>query len=270
MIICITDKCGMGCNHCLSSCDSNGQHMTMEVFEHALSYAERACITAGAVLISGGEPFEHPQIKEILERAVKTKRTLIITVATNGTKLIDDKFLYNWYKGFLSRNPRVYTQVTNVPKYYPRELTLNERYWLSKLKNCIIVTEESEVPLYPQGRALENYPADEYRTRGPKCMDTILMALQTNVRTDYELIHQMIIKLHKFCVPRINIDGSIAIGESRLCPTIGTLDDTPEKRLDAIRRWSCRGCKEAFCVMANRTPEVLAVLRTRDILTGKG
>jgi organic radical activating enzyme len=240
--------------------------MSVEVFEQALSYAERACRVTGVILISGGEPFEHPQIKEILEKTVKTKKRMFITVATNGTKLIDDKSLYSWYKEFVSRNSNVYTQVTNVPRFYPRELTLNERYWLSKLKNCCIVTEESQVPLYPQGRALENYQADEYRTHGPKCMDAVLIALQTKVRTDFELIEEMVMRIHKFCVPRINIDGSIAIGESRLCPTIGTLSDTPEKRLENIRRWNCRGCKEAFGIMANRSPEILAVLRARDVL----
>jgi MoaA/NifB/PqqE/SkfB family radical SAM enzyme len=67
MILVITDKCSMGCTHCLSDCKPDGQHITLEQFKQNLEFALRTIGRNPQILIlSGGEPFEHPQIREIL------------------------------------------------------------------------------------------------------------------------------------------------------------------------------------------------------------
>ncbi len=38
MLVEVTYACKMGCTHCLSDCKPDGEHMTLEVFEDAVTY----------------------------------------------------------------------------------------------------------------------------------------------------------------------------------------------------------------------------------------
>jgi hypothetical protein len=241
----------------------------METFEATLKYVVPFSNNIPAS-ISGGEPFEHPQIKEILERAVgKIYRgdlayTLpIITVITNGACLLDDKQLYSWYKDFVSKNRNVYTQITNLAPYYPRVFTQRETYWLSKLKNVTICNTLDQVPIYPQGRALD-LPDKIYQTKGPKCINTVLLSIQKNFDSEKKLYSFLGQNLYKFCVPRINIDGSIALGESRLCPTYGTVFDGLN-HIDDIRNWNCHKCEFCWDKLTRTRPEVVELLDHRKL-----
>jgi organic radical activating enzyme len=256
MILVLTDKCSMGCTHCLSDCKPDGQHITLEQFKQNLEFALR---TIGRnphiLLLSGGEPFEHPQIKEIVEYAAERlkKLMLICTIASNGAPLIDNKELYNWYKELAKKYKRLFLQVTNVPKYYPRTLTSKEIYWLEKIKNCVVVTDEKYVPLYPQGRAL-NLPNPEWRTKGPKCSDIRLVTAQKPGSSFGEVINTLFGLIHKSCTPRINIDGSIVLGESRLCPKVANVTDSDPDIIKAVREFKCHGCQVCLDIMKQNNP----------------
>jgi len=268
MILAVTDKCSMGCNHCLSDCKPDGKHITFDQLKKNIEF----CLPLTMVqpmMITGGEPFEHPDIKEILEYTMdrhiaysKEIRRLCLPIAviTNGYTLINNKDLFNWYMKFCEKYSNyITTQVTNVAKYYPKVLSKNELYWLGKIPHSFIETTEDCILLYPQGRALNlNEP---YKTKGPKCCNARILAKQK--RTDgnciegmdiYTLYEFISVILHKFCDPRINIDGTIALGESRLCKPVGTVDDDPKVLFDKILNFDCYACKEAIAVMKETSP----------------
>ena len=207
-------------------------------------------------MLSGGEPFEHPQIKEILTILAKTIKLgncfKGVAIATNGFPLLEDSNLYDWYRDYVKKVP-ILTQITNVKKYYPKVFTKSNYYRLQKIKNSCLETSDSDILLYPLGRAL-NIPAAEYQTKGPKCANIKLLAKQFPLDDLSSIIAKLSFTRQKLCVPRINIDGSIALGESQLCPPVGTIDDSPEVLLDKIRKHKCIKCKIAVNRMQATNP----------------
>ena len=69
MLIQITNTCHMLCPHCMQRSDAQQRHMSMETVEQCARHAEELGVMA--VMISGGEPTEHPQFKEIVKRFLK-------------------------------------------------------------------------------------------------------------------------------------------------------------------------------------------------------
>jgi sulfatase maturation enzyme AslB (radical SAM superfamily) len=61
MLIRVTNKCTMGCRHCMIEASApDGEHMTSEMFEKALDIS--SLLYSHVILLSGGEPFEHPRM----------------------------------------------------------------------------------------------------------------------------------------------------------------------------------------------------------------
>ena len=69
MMIDLTYKCSMGCSHCLSACNSDGQHMSLDVLNDTCDFISRHkidTVTPLVLSLSGGEIFEHSQILNVL------------------------------------------------------------------------------------------------------------------------------------------------------------------------------------------------------------
>ena len=58
MLIQITNRCHMGCKHCLQDASPNGKHMTDETFDRVMDFCMEA--RPMVVNVTGGEPTEHP------------------------------------------------------------------------------------------------------------------------------------------------------------------------------------------------------------------
>jgi len=254
MLIALTDYCSMGCSHCLSNCTTDGEHITIEQLKKNLDFAYDLIgySTMQCIVFSGGEPFEHPQIKQVLEVIAAYQKgfpRVGVVIATNGYQLAHDKNLYNWYRDFSkSRAKNFLTQVTAVKEYYPKHLVEKDLYWLSKIKNCCVVDETSEINLYPQGRAL-NLKAPQWDTKAPKCVNLRLIANQIPETSFRHIVNKM--PVGKYCTPRINIDGSIALGESRLCPSIGTIHDDLCVLGERVKNFNCKGCPIPLDILKN-------------------
>ena len=82
MMIKITEKCSMGCSHCMNRATCNGKHMSFDIFKDVIEfqkkYGGRFCF------ITGGEPLVHPQISTLLAELNKT-HLFDINIETNGT-----------------------------------------------------------------------------------------------------------------------------------------------------------------------------------------
>ena len=68
MLVKATNKCSLGCTHCLEDSTKLGEHMEWTTFERTLEATarmERLVALSGLpvfVLLSGGEATEHPEI----------------------------------------------------------------------------------------------------------------------------------------------------------------------------------------------------------------
>ena len=59
MLLKLTEKCSMGCSHCMNSATENGEHMSLDTFKDAIDFIIRNN-AYHSIFISGGEPTEHP------------------------------------------------------------------------------------------------------------------------------------------------------------------------------------------------------------------
>ena len=257
----------MGCSHCMSDCKPDGQHMSTQVFKDALAFLKHHQIPTWN--ISGGEPFEHPDILEFINILEEEWTTFLlkcpITFITNGRKLVRDKEIYNRMSKLRSSigKKNIIIQVTDDPRYYPDPLSDKEKYWLRKL-DCIIDTVPSNPTdttktLYPQGRALINHPDSNWNTVGPKCVNTILMAKQ-NVNSIHEIC-MLLLKAGKVCTPVIAPDGSIKLGESALCPPVASIYDDNDVIINKIKQHKCHQCDIAWDRLIQTHPMAYNMLK---------
>ena len=258
MMIAVTYKCSMGCSHCISDCNPDGEHMSVDTFTDAMDFLLTHRVPVW--VISGGEMFEHPHIEEILDALWAVLRadnyTAAVTLTTNGQELANNDKLLNMLSNMSNQLPNLFTQVTYDPRFYPKQLSYVQQQKLkSSVKNLVI----EEVPhhgssrkqcLYPQGRAV-NYTESWYFTKGPKCGNVRLLAKQT--RSFQQLL--MGLTMHRFsCTPVIAPDGSIKCGESALCPKVASIYDSDEEIMQKIRAMSCQSCQYSFEQMKETNP----------------
>lgn len=239
MKIDITYHCSMGCTHCLSDCRPNNQHMPMPLFRDALLFAKLHASSMSLLMISGGEPFEHPEIKDILTvlaRAAKNHLFPAIIIATNGAALLDHPELYAYTKAMLKagRN-RLGIQITNDPRFYPRVFSKQERHHLLGLTSDICQVEK----LSQQGRARKNFPETVFSRRYPSCGNTRLLAHQVSRFQD---LLELLQSHGYFCTPSIGPDGKLRAGESALCPPFGSIREHDDVLLNHLRNFTCKGC----------------------------
>lgn len=257
MLIEITYACKMNCTHCLSDCKPNGQYMSIDTFKDVLNFMVDHTIPTW--MFSGGEMFEHPEILTMLnmiESSYKElyNRTYIpipITFSTNGRELVRNKIIYNAVADMKKRfgKYKILIQITDDPRFYPDPLSDKEKYWLKKL-NAIIDTvpnnpNDKTSCLYPQGRALTNFPDANWNTIGPKCANCILIAKQKPFASFTDLVHYLLLK-EKLYTPVIAPNGDIKIGESALCPAVANIYQTDAEIMNNIRHCKCHQCDIAW------------------------
>lgn len=240
MVIELTERCDMGCTHCMQDCTMTGNDITLDVLKDSLEFARR--YNENFIILSGGEPFLHPQIMEILEIVSEYASQpgvpmTVVTVTTNGEWLLNNK---SKAKKIFNRFSKILFQITNDSRYYPR--FVNTKDPLFRKSN--VFTETHIRHCYPQGRALRS-GVDCHGYKASKCTNAKLTTMQLNVRGQLS-ISNIINRLHEgglMCSFEVLVNGDIVIGESRFCKPIGTIWDTEEDLLNSIINFDCEGCR---------------------------
>lgn len=254
MLLKITNKCTMGCNHCISDCKPDGIDMDIETFNQALKFLKSYRHTT--INITGGEPMEHPNFWDIYMRIVNTFTTSVIIVTTNGEWIDNniDEFSNKYQK---AAGPFRYWQITRDRKYYPRQLS---KGFIDKVKGICgdkIFIQEHIRYIYPKGRAYEN--KIPYNMQGPLCFN--IRSISNNVDNFYQLIGLLALN-KKHCTPSIEPDGSINLGESGLCPQCSNIWKSDKEILEDIRNFKCIGCSELIDVATKKYgPQILSVMK---------
>lgn len=213
----------MSCSHCMIDASSpDGEHMSLETFDQALEITR--FLGSNIVILSGGEPFEHPNIFTMIGKT--QGRGLSTIVATNGLFVLDEA------KYTMAVASGVMIQVTNDARYYPRSLKLMQHKF--------------EVP----GWSFENHIGGIFpcrRTREGCIKATRYSPTCFNIRSitnQYDIISAVIMQESKgkICSPSINVDGSIRAGETDTCFRLGTVDSTEAELDEKLRTMSCNIC----------------------------
>jgi MoaA/NifB/PqqE/SkfB family radical SAM enzyme len=88
----ITGNCNMACEHCRAY-EMPRVDMPVEQVVKILQFARRFSPNYKEITLSGGEPFLHPDFRQIL-CAVRENGADYITITTNGSLITDDTLLF--------------------------------------------------------------------------------------------------------------------------------------------------------------------------------
>lgn len=225
--------------------------MTDETFEEVIKFIKRTW-ASGTLIVSGGEPMEHPKFWDMIHRLSKelNNRVVAINVTTNGTEIFKD---FERFEAEFPTMENVYWQITRVPGLYPEEIKKDDPV-LEKLNKLIeqqsrnklsrIYTEfEMIAKIYPQGRALENDLWTRGGTYACKCFNIRSVALHCQ---SFNSVVGNMVAIGKYCVPCIEYNGSIKLGESKLCPACSHVSRDDMHIMNDIRAFKCKACKEAI------------------------
>lgn len=213
----------MGCNHCFVDATPEGENMSQEIFERALDFT--ASIDRELLLISGGEPMDHPSALDFFKIAKKYQTMGLInqiTILSNGLFLEDIPFRDKVFK------LNIPIQITNDPRYYPKKNRVP--------KHPLIMFADKLRVLIPMGRALiNNIPASKHM---PMCFNLRSLCRCHSLRDAIKFLRI----INKMCTPSINTDGSIVGGEIPSCYKIGSIDMAPEDLWKNISIMKCGKC----------------------------
>ena len=219
MLVRITNQCQMGCSHCMVDATPDGQHMEMGVYIKTLAFIER--FNFRVILISGGEPTEHPHFFDMVQEA--EERQLHIAILSNGMFLSDPKMK----KRILGLKALV--QITNDPRFYPTAIDPADHpeFGFETQIRCVS----------PFGRAITNNI--ETGRQSPLCFN--LRSITRHMR-DFQRAVQELRVMGKMCTPSVNVDGTLVAGESPSCAPFGTVEDSNLELTDNLSELKCSKC----------------------------
>ena len=239
MLIQITNRCHMGCPHCMQESVANGKHMTEETFEEVLAFVREA--RPMVVNVTGGEPTEHPLWRAFARALLGVKGVAVLSILTNGAWIEDAKVRIDMARLVREAKGRVKVQVYSNPLYYrDHEWTVSHEAQFRSI-GC---TPDFRSPLFMQdlGRARRNCREEvERSTFVPSCINSHLIAMQARSMRQF---FEMCVGAAKFCRPLIDPDGGIHMSESWRCQTVAHVSDGVDEAFRKMRASRpCGGCR---------------------------
>lgn len=230
MLVKLTSRCSMGCSHCCEDATVDGQHMTQATFQQTLRFIEMAEGAAWAsgcppfILLSGGEPAEHPEIVSLLEQVADTG--LFPVLISNGMWLGNATLR----DAILAPGRLIMVQVVNDRRFYPR---VPPRHVDNRVRYF------HEIPHITRLGRARHLPALSPR-RAPTSYN--LRSATRNFRSFARAL--VWLRMRGFnCTPSISASGEVVAGESRFCRAIGTVFSTEvEITQRLLDMGSCNRC----------------------------
>lgn len=250
MLIKITNKCSMGCSHCMeNSTPKAGQHMRIDVFDRVLDFVERLeerawKIVPPILLLSGGEATEHPDVLTFIGAAIDrvASRGGMVILITNGMWLDDPDLARNILDNPLASQKawrkHLSIQVTNDPRFYPSAP-------VNRPSDPRIVYVPQLTHLIPLGRMKPTKAPDGIGFRkGPSSFNLRSLTRQFgDVREAIAMLRVRAISgMSGHCSPSISYDGTLVAGETGSCFPIGTPSSTADEVTRALVSMSCNKC----------------------------
>jgi organic radical activating enzyme len=245
MLIKITERCSMGCTHCLENATTEGKDMDWSTLKDIMAFLKDNGLLNFEVLVSGGEPTEHPDFEnfvsyifECLKDANPNQPTALV-ILTNGLWMIDNPDKVRKIIEIKDDIHTIYFQVTNDTRYYPTKVEPHKRVFRDK--NVLFFDHVES--LYPIGRARSNNL--EWSRKSSHCFNVRALAKQRPLEQLKDIRKDMItmMSMPHVCTPHISVNGEIKLGESRLCPVCATIYDNMDTIMDKIRNFKCDQCK---------------------------
>lgn len=236
MMIKITERCSMGCSHCMNSAKADGMDMPLDIFRDAIQFLKENSIGQFLVL-TGGEPTEHKQFWEMMQLLKEMGKGyfLNVTITTNGENILKEKSRYVEFQK--SCEFPVCFQISADKRFYPRRINVKD----SLFKNlAFVLCDNCVTQIYPQGRAMENHLP--WIAKASKCFNVRAVSKQIATDDTLQKLEGILAAHGKHCTPHIKINGDIGLGESDLCPSCSSIYKDGKQIMDDIRTFTCHGC----------------------------
>jgi len=224
----------------------------METLDEIIRFIHHPELRFRVILISGGEPTEHPRLFDIIDKLNETnilnkwgerKATIL---ATNGMYLNrneepDDYRVVKEYTDRLLSYKDLRIQITADPRFYKTKLNeKNLKYLLKKGRDRVLLEKKLGL-LSDYGRAAAgNMPKMEHRS-SPFCFNARSMVIHSGF-TFPMIVEQREVQMNKFCAVGVDMNGSIRISESLTCSPIGNVNTPMHELTNAIRGIRCQNC----------------------------
>lgn len=210
--------------------------MSFPTFIQAVQFA----IKSGSrnIIISGGEPTDHPKFVDFMNY-LTLNFSQSISVCTHGMFIDDD----NGIERFIAPFKNVFFQIVNDPIFYPKAPSKSKLKELLSSNLNVGFFDHISSSIYPQGRARTALKVTPETTncKASRCFNLRSIINSGQVDGFREAI-AMLEGANKFCTPSINIDGSIAMGESNECPKTSKITDELTNVFSAFKESQCDEC----------------------------
>lgn len=265
MLIQITNRCQMGCPHCMDDSCPDGGMMTERTFCKAVAFAKDN--GERHVLISGGEPTEHPDFFEYCR--IASNAGLAFSFASNGMWIGDEKVERQMEKvvclsgcvgGQIYSNPKWYRLHNQTVANYNRH-----KEWLEKFKIHLELTDIRSMSDIGRAKdcpaAMDEVNKSRYHNM---CLTACVTAAQCDNLEDFFL---MMLMQGRFCTPMVDYQGNLHMSESWLCPSVGNVCKD-----DAATLWAamkafrpCGGCTPCKRFLTEDTPKMAMARKLLNI-----
>lgn len=225
MLFCITNKCSMECPHCMSDCKPDGQFLEKKDITTFINFFN--FMKFRSLLISGGEPTEHPDFSWIVETLAQKCKPLAMVIVSNGS-FIDHKHRFDAVVKLMRKYPFLRLQITSIKGLYKNHdsIVRVEDFIRGLFSDRVSFETERIVMMRPLGRAATNPEIMEMVKQTNNgyndCSNTTLISIQTQNIKDFAYNCE---SLGKFCMPMVDYKLDVHMSESMLCPSVGNLKD---------------------------------------------
>lgn len=223
MLFCITNKCSMECPHCMSSCTKDGQFFDLKDISYFANFFNY--MGFHVLLISGGEPTEHPQWVELICALMQKCNPQMIAIISNGS-FTEDPDKLDKMRTLIRKFPDLNIQITSVKGLYKNHnyIVENKEEIFRNLYGHVFFETDKIGSMKPLGRAAANKEAmAQVMARNVKyttCTNPALLARQSKDISDYATNCE---QNFKFCTPMVDYKLDLHMSESMLCPSVGNL-----------------------------------------------
>lgn len=260
MLIQITNNCRENCEHCFQNSKNEScglQHMSHQIFIKSVEVAKNK-FGAQVLVVSGGEPTLNQEWYDFIKYLNFTAK-VPFTLITNGTWVTNED-IYSKIKRTLSFQFCLGVQVTSVKKYYKSfELIKANEDKFKALGNKLFL--DLDVPLFMEdiGRARFSSEAQKDVDINPYHMSCLNACLAFKQVKNLKQVGNVLVQNRQFCKPAIDWQGNIHLSESWLCPSIGSVWDSPIELFNKGREFKpCLACRNAKKFMASDRPDIIA------------
>lgn len=239
MLVSITNKCRMGCSHCMDDARADSEEfMTLEMFKKAIAFNFKYDFS---LTITGGEPTEHPLFWDFMDIVADyASKTNVVSVISNGMNFSNED-IPKIRKLNQKSKATICWQITSDSRYYPIKIDLSQKVF----RKCGFFVCEHIEKLDPMGRAL-NHPEWNFTQIAPHCFNFRSIVRTNGKEKGFAESVLMLRDMQKFCTPQISFDGMLKLGESTLCPAVCSIEESEKEIVSRIIDFRCSKCNRVL------------------------